>query len=80
MANNEVENKQLIAEFAKAGRTGRRNAISEINFTQASCGTSDLTAAMQKLQTSTGSLIQLLFCIYNFARCVNPRVRVGDIR
>jgi len=44
--------KQLIEEFAKAGRTGRRNALADVLGAHAECGTGDLTKALQQLQTS----------------------------
>ena len=58
MSNNEVENGKLIEEFARAGRTGRRNALPDVfSSSHASCGTKDLTAALQKLQTASGTEI-----------------------
>lgn len=45
-----------VEEFVQAGRTGRRNALPDIlSVTVATCGTSDLTKALQKLHTSPGA-------------------------
>lgn len=57
MSNNEIEHGKLVEEFAKAGRTGRRNALPDVfSISQgAACGTTDLTAALQQLQTSASA-------------------------
>lgn len=55
--------KQLIEEFAKAGRTGRRNALANVLGSHAECGTGELTSALQQLQT-TGEID-----IYNPIKC-----------
>jgi len=53
MSGNGLDNsKKLIEEFAKAGRTGRRNALANVLGSHAECGTGELTTALQQLQTS----------------------------
>lgn len=60
--NIDVENSKQVEEFAKAGRTGRRNALPDIlSVSMTTCGTSDLTKALQKLQTNpSGKHLYLL--------------------
>ncbi|KAF6020019.1 hypothetical protein EB796_021679 [Bugula neritina] len=54
MSNHDVETGKLVEEFAKAGRTGRRNALPDVlSLAHASCGTEDLTQALQQLQTTS---------------------------
>jgi len=59
MSNHDVETGKLVEEFAKAGRTGRRNALPDVlSLAHASCGTEDLTQALQQLQTTSTSMLQ----------------------
>lgn len=71
MSNNEVENGKIIEEFAKAGRTGRRNALPDVfSIPHASCGTAGLTAALEQLQTSAGKSKRLrhITCYWEYRR------------
>lgn len=57
MSSGDVENgKQIsIEEFVQAGRTGRRNALPDIlSVSVSTCGTDNITKALQKLHTTTG--------------------------
>jgi len=54
MSNHDVETGKLVA-----GRTGRRNALPDVlSLAHASCGTEDLTQALQQLQTTSTSMLQ----------------------
>lgn len=65
MSTNDVDGSKQIEEFARAGRTGRRNALPDImSVPLAKCGTSELTKAMQQLQTST-SVTATGECLYS---------------
>lgn len=56
MSSGEVDASKQVQEFARAGRTGRRNALPDImSVPLTTCGTSELTKALQQLQTTSNT-------------------------